>query len=118
VAGDAALPLAAVARRLYADRRDRDAAFGEAVELFQEPAWDMLLELFIWHADGLGVPAQQLSATGHTAATAAMRWIAALEAEGLVHGWTDPARPDRRLIGLTLAGATVMTRYLESRRSG
>jgi hypothetical protein len=115
---EAGMPLAAVARRLYADRRDRDDAFGKAVELFQEPAWDMLLELFIWHADGLGVPAHQLSATGHTAATSAMRWIAALEAAGLVHGWTDPARPDRQLVGLTPAGATLMTRYLEGRRLG
>lgn len=42
--------LRAVAERLYADRRRRDEYFPPA--LFGEPAWDLLLALFIAHDDG------------------------------------------------------------------
>ncbi|MEA3065500.1 MAG: hypothetical protein QOJ27_1952 [Sphingomonadales bacterium] len=42
--------LRAVAERLYAERRKRDEYFPAA--LFGEPAWDLLLALFIAHDDG------------------------------------------------------------------
>ena len=42
--------LRAVAERLYADRRRREEYFPAA--LFGEPAWDLLLALFIAHDDG------------------------------------------------------------------
>lgn len=41
--------LRAVAERLYAERRKRDEYF--PVGLFGEPAWDLLLALFIAHDD-------------------------------------------------------------------
>ena len=42
--------LRAVAERLYAERRKRDEYFPPS--LFGEPAWDLLLALFIAHDDG------------------------------------------------------------------
>lgn len=45
--------LRAVAERLYAERRKRDEYFPPA--LFGEPAWDLLLALFIAHDDGRAV---------------------------------------------------------------
>jgi hypothetical protein len=41
----------ALARQAYALRRKRAAIFGNP-ELFGEPAWDILLDLHIVHADG------------------------------------------------------------------
>jgi DNA-binding MarR family transcriptional regulator len=47
---EAGQSLRAVAERLYAERRRRDEYFPAA--LFGEPAWDLLLALFIAHDDG------------------------------------------------------------------
>jgi DNA-binding MarR family transcriptional regulator len=42
--------LRAVADRLYSERRKRDSLFPPG--LFGEPAWDLLLALFVAHEDG------------------------------------------------------------------
>jgi len=47
---EAGRTLRAVAERLYAERRKRDEHFPPA--LFGEPAWDLLLALFIAHDEG------------------------------------------------------------------
>ena len=47
---EAGQSLRAVAERLYAERRKRDEYFPPS--LFGEPAWDLLLALFIAHDDG------------------------------------------------------------------
>ena len=51
---EAGQTLRAVAERLYAERRRRDEYFPPA--LFGEPAWDLLLTLFIARDDGRAVP--------------------------------------------------------------
>lgn len=51
---EAGQSLRAVAERLYAERRRRDEFF--PVGLFGEPAWDLLLSLFIAGDDGRQVP--------------------------------------------------------------
>jgi hypothetical protein len=48
--GDAGISLRAVAERLYSDRRKRDEHFPPG--LFGEPAWDLLLALFVAREDG------------------------------------------------------------------
>ena len=50
---EAGRTLRAVAERLYAERRKRDEHFPAG--LFGEPAWDLLLALFIAHDDGRSV---------------------------------------------------------------
>ena len=42
---------AARARKIYEDRRSRPSIFGNE-ELFGEPAWDILLDLYIAHVEG------------------------------------------------------------------
>ena len=51
---EAGQTLRAVAERLYAERRKRDEYFPPS--LFGEPAWDLLLTLFIARDDGRAVP--------------------------------------------------------------
>ncbi|HEX9965915.1 MAG TPA: hypothetical protein VGB04_13150 [Allosphingosinicella sp.] len=51
---EAGQSLRAVAERLYMERRRRDEYF--PVGLFGEPAWDLLLSLFIAGDDGREVP--------------------------------------------------------------
>ena len=55
--GDAGLSLRAVAERLWSDRRRRDEHFPPG--LFGEPAWDLLLSLFIAGDDGREVTLEE-----------------------------------------------------------
>lgn len=69
---------AQLAARLYADRRDRDEVFGGASAGFGEPAWDMLLQLYVFEAAGRRcTSADLISAAGVEAALAApfLRWL-------------------------------------------
>jgi hypothetical protein len=54
---EAGQSLRTVAERLYAERRRRDEYF--PVGLFGEPAWDLLLSLFIAGDDGREVPVEE-----------------------------------------------------------
>ncbi len=54
---EAGQSLRAVAERLYMERRRRDEYF--PVGLFGEPAWDLLLSLFIAGDDGREVPLEE-----------------------------------------------------------
>ena len=54
---EAGQSLRSVAERLYAERRRRDEYF--PMGLFGEPAWDLLLSLFIAGDDGREVPLEE-----------------------------------------------------------
>jgi DNA-binding MarR family transcriptional regulator len=73
-------------------RRQRDAAFGK--ELFGEPAWDMLLTLFLAHVEGRHVSVSSLCFETAVPATTAHRWMLALIGKGLLVRIGDP--DDRR----------------------
>jgi hypothetical protein len=79
---DGAGALRAVAERLYSDRRKRDEHFPPG--LFGEPAWDLLLALFIARGDGR----EMTLAMGYKAACVeagpGRELIAKMESEGLV----------------------------------
>jgi len=81
----------AAARRLQCLRRDRDRLFG--AELFADPAWDMLLALYVAEADGQVLSIDGLCARAMVPAAAALRWVVALEERGLVVRDAD-ASPD------------------------
>ncbi|MGE7205309.1 hypothetical protein ACQKJZ_06480 [Sphingomonas sp. NPDC019816] len=105
-----------IARKLYAERRRRDKHFDHCGVIFGEPAWDILLDLFIAYEDG---KSQSVSATCIGACvpqTTGLRWIAMLEREGLVHSWHGERDGRYRMLGLTPAGVETMVRYLRDCR--
>lgn len=80
-------------------RRRRDAVFG--ADLFADPAWDMLLDLYVNHCRG-----QRISISGLCLATAApsstaLRWIGVLEKRGLITREADPTDRRRSFVSLT-----------------
>ena len=87
------------ARKLYQLRRRRAAYFDAA--LFAEPAWDMLLDLFVAEIEGRRV--QVLTACIGAAApqTTALRWLRALEGRGLVRREYDSKDGRRIYVRLT-----------------
>lgn len=74
--------LADLAERIYERRRRRNRFLDD--DLFSEPAWDMLLDLFINHARKQRVPTTSLCIASQAPTTTALRWISILEQRGLV----------------------------------
>ena len=102
--------LAVIATSIYRARRRRRNYFDDA--LFAEPAWDMLLDLFVNRARGRRVNVTSLCIAANVPATTALRWIGLLEQKGLATRRGAPE--DRRviLVDLTPAGYKQMRRYV------
>jgi hypothetical protein len=97
--------LRAVAERLYAERRRRDAHFPPG--LFGEPAWDLLLALFIAHEDGRDLSLDEAVAAARVDAEDGPALVDRLEAAGLV----ERRDPQGRRLALTAQGADRLADY-------
>ncbi|HEX8654593.1 MAG TPA: hypothetical protein VF693_05150 [Allosphingosinicella sp.] len=92
-------PEAALARRLLAAQRERDAALGAA--LFRDISWEIVLSLFAAQEEGRHVsPVFLFDGAGAPAATV-RRWIKALEKQGLVVRIGDAGDDGRAHLYLT-----------------
>lgn len=72
--------------------------------LLREPAWDILLELFIRELEGKGSTAKLAHFAAGVPCTTALRWLDVLEAEGFIARKADTE--DRRftIVALTAVG--------------
>lgn len=102
----------ALARQAYALRRRRAAIFGNA-ELFGEPAWDILLDLFIAQGEGKSVSVSSACIGSAAPATTGLRWLGVLADEGLIVRENDPEDQRRVLVRLTATGTAAMERYFD-----
>lgn len=73
--------LVQIARALYRLRRERERLL--PAELFAEPAWDMLLDLYIQRSIGRRVTVTSLCIASGVATTTALRWVGLLIESGL-----------------------------------
>ena len=103
----------ALARQAYALRRKRAGIFGNP-ELFGEPAWDILLDLYIAHAEAKPVSVSSACIGSAAPATTGLRWLGVLADEGLVVRENDPEDHRRVLVRLTRKGITAMERFFDS----
>ena len=103
----------ALARKTYALRRKRAAIFGNP-DLFGEPAWDILLDLFIAHGEGKPVSVSSACIGSAAPATTGLRWLGVLADEGLVVRENDPEDHRRVLVRLTSAGRAAMERFFDA----
>lgn len=102
--------LAAVARREALDRKRRNRLI--PYDFFAEPAWDMLLALYVHRHGGTSIDAQSLCDATVAAPTTALRWIGLLIEKGLAT-WSPPAFGETDVrIALTDAGALQLEPYL------
>lgn len=76
------LELAAHAESLYQERRRRSRYFPE--HLFAEPAWDILLDLFVNGVRSRAISITSACIAGGIPATTGLRWLGVLEREGLL----------------------------------
>lgn len=90
--------LAAAASRIYRDRRKRRKYL--SADLLGEPAWDILLDLFIQRAAMKRVSVQSACLASAVPATTGLRWISVLQAHDYVERIACPY--DRRVTWLDL----------------
>jgi hypothetical protein len=102
----------ALARKAYALRRKRASLFGNA-DLFGEPAWDILLDLFIAQGEGKQVSVSSACIGSASPPTTGLRWLGILADEGLILRENDPADHRRVLVRLTPAGTAAMERFFD-----
>ena len=97
-------------RAIIRARRLRDQYFRG--ELFADPAWDMLLDLFAARLEGNRVAVSSLCIAASVPATTALRWIKALTDRGLFVRSADPQDGRRVYIELSDDAARAMGLYL------
>ncbi len=103
----------ALARKTYALRRKRAAIFGNP-DLFGEPAWDILIDLYIAHAEGKPVSVSSACIGSAAPATTGLRWLGILADEGLLVRENDADDNRRVLVRLTPTGLAAMERFFDA----
>lgn len=104
------LQLAAYAEALYQERRRRTRHFPE--HLFAEPAWDILLDLFVNGVRSRAISITSACIAGGIPATTGLRWLGVLEKEGLLV--REISGEDARVtwVHLSPRGTDIMRNYL------
>jgi len=111
VQGPATRSIVGQVKAILEARRRRDRLFEAG--LFADPAWDMLLELYLAELVGkrrLSVGCLCQSAA--VPATTALRWIRCLEEKGLAQRAPDPVDARRVFITLSDAGFEAMSLFM------
>jgi hypothetical protein len=98
-----------VIRQAIRARRMRDGFFPPA--LFEDPAWDMLLDLFAAELEGGSVSVSSLCIAAAVAPTTALRWIGRMTAGGLLARRPDPGDRRRAFVVLTDQASSGMRGY-------
>ena len=102
--------LAAIARSEFHNRRRRDSLI--RYDLFAEPAWDMLLDLYVQHHRGQPVAVGRLCTAAATASTTALRWLGLLIEKELVIRSSSAEADGVIRVALSERGVGEMERYL------
>jgi DNA-binding MarR family transcriptional regulator len=103
-------------RAIIKARAVRRKFFNE--QLFADPAWDMLLELYALRCEDLRISVSKLSHAAGVPSTTALRWIDKLESEELLFRAADPLDGRRIWIELSAKGMQAMRAYLQHLSGG
>lgn len=106
------LPDAAVLRRIIRARKLRSRFFNS--DLFADPAWDMLLDLALSHAEHRRESVTSLCLASNVPTTTALRWVSALAASGLIERHPDPNDARRKMVTLSPEGFSALAQYFEA----
>lgn len=96
----------AIALAWVAARQARNRVLDSS--LFADPAWDMLLDLYICHAQDKPETISDACVASGVPATTALRWISILESRNLVVRTRDPKDRRRTFLNLTTEGLRKM----------
>lgn len=86
----------------YKSRRDRNRFFGN--DLFSEPAWDILLDLYMQHEKGKSVSVTSACLASGVPSTTALRWLRVLEEQELILRTAHPMDHRSYVVKITESG--------------
>lgn len=98
------------ADRLYAERRRRDALFPDG--LFGEPAWDLLLALFLAQEKGKAMILCKAYKAAGVSDTTGRRLLDRMEEDGLITRRRAPRSRKMRIVELTDLAVERLVAYL------
>ncbi len=101
---------AALVRERLRQRRARETLFAD---IFCDPAWDMLLDLYAAHYESNEVSVSSLCIAAQVPATTALRHIETMTARGWLERHADPADKRRSFIRLSDEARTRLDRYFD-----
>ena len=107
-AGD--LPTATRVLSILRARRLRERLFDS--DLFADPAWDMLLELYAAKLEDVRITVSKLAAAAAVPASTALRWMKLLEARAVIQRIPDRLDDRRTFIELTPTASNAMAALL------
>ncbi|MGN7930091.1 MarR family transcriptional regulator [Sphingopyxis sp. 22461] len=99
-------------RRMLRQRRMREQYF--PADLFADPAWDMLLDLYAARLERQPVSVSSLCIAAAVPATTALRWIKTMTDAGLFLREDDPHDGRRIFIALAEGASDALGRYFEA----
>jgi len=99
-----------LALRTYRERRRRNEIFADDT-LFGEPAWDILLDLFVAGEKNKRVAVTSACIGSGVPSTTALRWLNVLELRGLVEREDDNQDARRSFVRLTPKARDMMVEY-------
>lgn len=103
-----------LAQHLYQARKLRNELFADNADLFGEPAWDMMLDLFIASQKRQRVNVSSACLAGVAPHATSLRWLGSLERRGFVIRDPDPSDRRRVYVRLSGRGIDMMRRLLGS----
>ena len=98
------------AERLYAERRRRDGLFPDG--LFGEPAWDLLLAMYLARDKGQAMILCKAYKAAGVSDTTGRRLLDRMEEDGLITRRRAPRSRKMRIVELTDLAITRLTDYL------
>lgn len=98
-------------REVVRSRRRRESHFQG--ELFGEPAWDILLELYAAEQSHQKLSVSSVCVASAVPPTTALRWVEKMEREGWLRREADPHDARRSWVFLTEQASTAMRTYLQ-----
>jgi DNA-binding MarR family transcriptional regulator len=107
VAADAAELVSQIIRA----RQKRATFFGS--ELFADPAWDIMLELFLGQLTQRKMAASDLSIATPVPMSTALRWVEKLAEGGWIRRRPDPSDYRRMFVELSAQGSAAMQAWID-----
>jgi DNA-binding MarR family transcriptional regulator len=102
-----------LARQIYHARQQR-SQIESCADLFGEPAWDMLLELFIATHEQRDVPVTRACLASGVPNSTALRVLAVLQERGIVVKQADPHDRRRAFVRLSPTGLAEFNGYFRA----
>jgi hypothetical protein len=104
-------PRTLIAEWLYRSRQDRPGV--EDHRLFGEPAWDMLLDLYVHQAKGLSTSITGACIGSHAPPTTALRYVELLHDQGWIEKIPDESDRRRSFLALTSAATCKLDKHFD-----